>query len=56
MNFTHFHNSCTRNRDHQNLLIMAGNAHKKILSQINVITCEGAGIETHSKLIVAAKQ
>ena len=29
MNFMHFHNSSTRNRDHHILLIMTGNAHKE---------------------------
>ena len=42
----HFHNSCTQNCDHHILLIMTGNAHKKILPQIIVNTYEGAEIET----------
>ena len=46
MNFMQFHNSCRQNRDHQILLVIAGNAHKKILSQIIVNTCEGGMIET----------
>ena len=53
----HIHNSCTRNDD--NLLIKTGNAYKqRILPQTTINTCkkyEGAGIETQSKLMVAAK-
>ena len=56
MNFMHFHNSCTRNCDHRILLIKTANAHKqRMLPQIIINTCEGGGIETQSKLIVAAK-
>ena len=51
----HFHNSCTRNRDHHILLIMTGNAHKESLPQIIVNTCQEEGIEIQSKVIVAAK-
>ena len=29
MDFTHFHNSCTRNSDYHILLITTGNAHKE---------------------------
>ena len=54
MNFMHFYNSCTQNCDYHILLIMTGNAHK-VLPQIIIDTGEGAGIETSSKLIVAAK-
>ena len=55
----HIHNSCTCDSDNLNLLIKTGNVHKqRILPQTTINTSkkyEGAGIETQSKLMVAAK-
>ena len=56
MNYMRFHHSCTRNCDHHILLINTGNAHKeRTLSQVIIHTFEDGGIETLSKMIVAAK-
>ena len=57
INFMHFHNSSSQNRDHHIFLMMNGNAYKeRILPQIIVTTCEGERIETPSKLMVATKR
>ena len=49
----HFHNSCTRNRDHHILLIMTGNTRKESSQKLSLIL-KGEGIEKQSKLMVAA--
>ena len=36
MNFMHFHNSHTRNRDHHILLIMTGNTHKESCHKLSL--------------------
>ena len=55
----HKHNCCTCNGNNLNLFIKTGNGHKeRMLPQTIVNTfkeCEGGGIETQSKMIVAAK-
>ena len=37
INYMHFHNSCTPNRDHHILLIMTGNAHKESCYKLSSI-------------------
>ena len=44
MNFMHFHNSSTRNRDHHILLIMTGNAHKKSCHKLLLILVREHGL------------
>ena len=55
----HFQNSCTSNGDCLILLINTGDAYKVgILSQTVIKSfkkCKGGGIDTKSKLMVAAK-
>ena len=45
MIFVHFHNSCTRNCNHNILLIMTGNAHKESCHKLWLLL-NGEGIET----------
>ena len=54
----HIHNSCTRNGDNLNLLNKTGNAHEKECCHkrpIILLKNEGGGIETQSKMIMAAE-
>ena len=44
MNFMHFHNSCTQNRDHHILLIMTGNAHKESCHKLLIILMREQGL------------
>ena len=50
----HFQNSSPQNCDHHILLIMTGIAHKESCHKLCLIL-KGEGIETQSKLMVAAK-
>ena len=58
MNFMHFYNSCTRDCDHQILLIMTGKAHKESCHKLLLILVRERGsyiIKTDctSKMVVA---
>ena len=44
MNFMHFHNSSTRNCDHQILLIITGNAHKESCHKLLLILVRKKGL------------
>ena len=45
MNFMHFHNSSTRNRDHHILLIMTGNARKEYCHKLLLILVREHGLK-----------
>ena len=56
----HIHNCCTRNGEHLVLFIKTGDAHKEIILLPTTVNTfkkyDGGGIETRSKIIVAAKE
>ena len=58
MNFVDLHNSCTSNGDHLIVLIITDNAHKeRTLTQYTYTfeKCNGGGMETQSKMMMAAR-
>ena len=58
MNFMHFHNSSTRNRDHHILLIMTGDAHRKSCHKLSLILVRKQGLyiiktDRSGKIVIA---